>query len=133
MVGSLDAQEVLLLGAGRVGQAAALKMVGRGAHIKVFDIDKEAAASLTYRIEEICPGAAATVDNLEKALDSCRLLFDASPAINILKPRHFKKDLFISSPGMPLCLPGDFYQQLRERLVHDPLQLGVAAMICQVL
>nr|WP_042331257.1 hypothetical protein [Desulfosporosinus orientis] len=42
-------------------------------------------------------------------------------------------DRFIAAPGLPLGIPIEELDQIQPRLIHDPLQLGVATMIYEIL
>jgi pyrrolysine biosynthesis protein PylD len=66
--------------------------------------------------------------NLEEALSRYTVFFDASPAANIIQARHIKPETFIAAPGIPLGLSEEAYFLVKERLIHDVLEIGVATM-----
>jgi pyrrolysine biosynthesis protein PylD len=67
--------------------------------------------------------------DLEEALQKHRLIVDASPAAGIIKERHIKPDTAIAAPGLPLGLCPGALVSIGDRLIHDPLQIGVATML----
>jgi pyrrolysine biosynthesis protein PylD len=123
MVKDLSGRTVLLLGAGRVGCSAIQALQKMGAKLTVFEPD------VTRRIAVCTKYGVTPVNDLEVALGQHRLIYDASPAAGIIKPFHIKEDTVIAAPGIPLGLTAEAYKLARDRIVHDPLQLGVATML----
>jgi len=123
MAGNLSGLQVLVIGgAGRVGWNAVLALEKRGARPAVFDPNQN-------RMESLAKGHEITIErNLEEALSRYSLLFDASPAADIIQARHIKPETFIAAPGIPLGLSQEAYLLARERLIHDVLEIGVATM-----
>lgn len=121
--GSLNGQDVLLIGLGRVGKNALRALRELEAKVGVFDIDGSKAQSLAEKFK------IKREENLADALDRYTLLFDASPAPDIIHPEHIKSDTIIAACGIPLGLNEEALRLAEERLIHDPLQLGTAAML----
>jgi pyrrolysine biosynthesis protein PylD len=121
--GGLNGQDVLLIGAGRVGKHALCALDRLGAKVGVFDIDGSKVQPLIdkYRIKR--------EENLSDALDRYTLLFDASPAPDIIHPEHIKPETIIAACGIPIGLSDKARSLVEERLIHDPLQQGTAAML----
>ncbi len=121
--GGLKEQDVLLIGAGPVGNHALHALLRLGANVGVYDIDGSKVKPLIdkYRIKR--------EKNLSDALDRYTLLFDASPAPDILHPEHIKPETIIAACGIPLGLSDKARTLVEGRLIHDPLQLGTAAML----
>ena len=127
-VGSLKGQEVLVIGGmGHVGWNAVMGLKKKGAFVSIYDIDlgKLASRSRTHgaRIEE----------DLMKALEKHTILFDASPAADLIGAEHIRPETMIAAPGIPLGLTEEAYALVKDRLIHDPLQIGVATMLGEVL
>jgi pyrrolysine biosynthesis protein PylD len=122
-VGGLKGRDVLLIGAGRVGKHALCALDRLGAKVGVFDIDGSKVQPLVdkYRIKR--------EENLSDALDRYTLLFDASPAPEIIQAEHIKPETTIAACGIPIGLSDEARRLAEERLIHDPLQLGTAAML----
>ncbi len=126
MAGGLIQRRVLVIGgAGRVGWNAVLSLKKRGAKVAVFDPNQD-------RVESLVKGHEITVErNLEEALSRYTLFFDASPAVNIIQSRHITLETLIAAPGIPLGLTEEAYSVGKEHLIHDVLEIGVAAMLVQ--
>jgi pyrrolysine biosynthesis protein PylD len=121
--GSLRGRDVLLIGLGRVGKHALCALERLGAKVGVFDIDGSKVQTIIdkYRVKQ--------EENLSIALDRYVLLFDASPAPDIIHPEHIKPETIIAACGIPIGLSDEARRLAEERLIHDPLQLGTAAML----
>lgn len=123
MMGGLSGSNVLVLGAGRVGSEAIQALQGFGARVAVFEPDKEKLESVVERYGvDVC-------SSLDEALRNFNIIFDATPAPDIIDSSHIKADTVIIAPGIPLALTADAYELVKERVIHDPLQLGVATML----
>ncbi len=122
-VGGLRGRSLLLIGAGRVGEHALCALDRFGANVGVFDIDgaKVQALADKYKIKR--------EENLSDALDRYTLLFDASPAPDIIQAKHIKPETTIAACGIPIGLSDEARSLVEDRLIHDPLQLGTAAML----
>ena len=125
-VGGLQGRSILLIGAGRVGKNALCALDRLGANVGVFDIDGSKVHPLLdkYKIKQEA--------NLADALDRYTLLFDASPAPDIIHPEHIKPETIIAACGIPIGLSDKARMLVEGRLIHDPLQLGTAAMLAIV-
>jgi pyrrolysine biosynthesis protein PylD len=121
--GGLQGRDVLLIGAGRVGGNALCALDRLGAKVGVFDIDRPKAQLLTDKFKMKLE------ENLSDAMDQYRLLFDASPAPDIIHPEHIKPETIVSACGIPIGLSDEARSLVEGRLIHDPLQLGTAAML----
>ena len=125
MSGGLDGREVLVIGgAGRVGWNAVLALEAKGARVSTYDVDLK-------RIRHLAEGhAEITVEtDIVKAMDRHRLFFDASPWADNIRPWHIKPDTMIAAPATPLMLDTGAYDMVKERLIHDSLEIGVATML----
>lgn len=114
-------QTVLVLGMGPVGRAAAAKARELGAHVIAADSDPQALAVATRTLSiEAVP--------LPEGLRRARLIVEATPAADLIGLDDLKSDTVVAAPGMPLGVTAEAAQALGERLVHEPLALGVATM-----
>jgi pyrrolysine biosynthesis protein PylD len=132
MVGTVNANNVLLIGCGAVGRWAARQLGSLGARLAVYDVNPTASASLAEELFRSASGGIETVYDLETALKRHSFILDASPAADIIDSRHLTANTFISAPGMPLGLTPAAQKGIGNRLLHDPLQLGVATMLVEV-
>lgn len=132
MCAGLEGKKVLLIGAGPVGNSAAFALARLGAAVSVYDLNLSSSQRLAKNLEN--RGYTVTIETeLEDALRRHRIFVDACPAEDVLTLRHITEDMTIAAPGIPLGVQAAGVEQLSERLLHDPLQIGVATMIFDVL
>jgi pyrrolysine biosynthesis protein PylD len=126
LAGGLDGQLMLVIGVGPVGQAAAARALPLGASALAADSDPDrlAAAARAVPVEPV---------SLEEGLRRARLIVDATPVAGIIGVEHLRPDTIVAAPGMPLGMTTEAARALGERLVHEPLALGVATMALQAL
>ncbi len=128
MCNGLTSRKVLVIGAaGQVGREAVHALALRGARISACDPDIERLSSLKSEVPmEI-------FDDLEEALKQHCVFFDASTAAGIIRTRHVNNETVIAAPGIPLGVSFGAARKAEGRLLHDPLQIGVATMLAEVL
>ncbi len=129
MAGSLKNREVLLIGAGRLGAAAAKELVSLGAILLIYDSDKCAEKALAEKLTEQNYPVFCGL-SLGKALGRVSLIYDASPGRGLITGEQVDQDTLIAAPGLPLGLTVEAFNKVRAKLIHDPLQIGVATMLC---
>lgn len=123
LAGGMKGRPVLVIGAGHVGSAAAGILREMGARIVVFDRETHRAERLAREVE------GAVERDLERALETNTILVDASPALNIIDGKHITSITVVAAPGVPLGLTDEARVRIGNRLIHDPLQIGVATMM----
>lgn len=126
MANDLADQEVLLIGAGPVGTKALEFLANLGARVSVCEIDKSKAKELQDRGIKV-------EEDLKEALPRYKFILEATPQADIIKPESLHPAARIAAPGVPLGLTNDAVKACQDRLVHDPLHLGVAAMLAMAL
>jgi len=132
MCGGLEGKKVLVIGAGPVGNSAALALVQFGAEVAVYDLNLSSSQRLSRKLEKI--GYCVTIEtDLESALEKHCILVDACPTDDLILLRHITEDTMMAAPGIPLGVQAAGVGQLSKRLLHDPLQIGVATMMFDVL
>jgi pyrrolysine biosynthesis protein PylD len=123
LAGGLKGQEVLLIGAGKVGTQALCALSHLGAEVGIYDIDPAKSRSLAsefkMRFER----------DFSDALSRYLLFFDASPASDIIRPEHIRPETAVAACGIPLGLSKEALAMMHGRLIHDPLELGTATML----
>jgi len=113
-----------VLGLGPVGQAAANWLHSQGAHLVVHDRDpNKQAGFLSGR------GRIRGAKSVGEVLGETNLVIDATNDSDIIKAGQLKRRLILAAPGIPLGI--DDPSSHMVDLIHDPLQLGVAAMMVQ--
>lgn len=129
MAESLKDRKVLVLGCGPVGQCAVNALVKTGCRISVYDIEPAAYDPLSAKFKNDPDVEIQFLHKLDPALQQHALMIDASPAGSFIRERHIQPHTIISAPGMPLGLDGAALAAIGDRLLHDPLQIGVATMV----
>ncbi len=120
--------KILVLGCGPVGQAALTELLEADFRVDVYDPDTDRVEAW-YR--NLCPRRDLTqvLSSFPWKLDEYVGVLDATPALDTIDPRQVHQDLLIAAPGVPLGLSPDALRQLKDQVIHDPLQLGVAVMV----
>ncbi len=132
MCAGLTDKKVLVIGAGPVGSSAALALIRFGAVVSIYDINFPACQRLSEEFTK--QGYAVTIESdLDIALGRHCILVDACPKEDFITLQHISDKTMIAAPGIPLGVEAFGVAQLSNRLLHDPLQIGVATMIFDVL
>ena len=129
MAGDLNKKNALVIGCGPVGRSAAEKLVAMGARVSVYDINSDRSIDLAEALKQSSNATIAVINDIEPALKSHKFIVDASPAVDIIQARHVTSDTYISAPGVPIGLDKEARLKIDNRLLHDPLQIGVATMV----
>jgi len=129
MAKGLKGKPVLVIGCGPVGQSAVTALLGFGARVSVYDIDSLRYADLEKVVHPTGDVEIRTAREINEALSDHRYILDASSARAIISAKHVTPGTYISAPGMPLGLTEDARAMVSDRLLHDPLLIGVATMI----
>lgn len=129
MCQGLKQKRVLIVGAGQVGAGATEALIHMGAQVDVYDLNLEKAKKLKERIEEEKNYSVKLETDLDSALVKHSLIIDACPALGYIQKRHITDDIMIVAPGIPLGINQNILPQVYNRLIHDPLQIGVATMV----
>jgi len=133
MTGGIKDHSVLILGAGPVGRSAAFSVLDFGGRIHVFDKDTKASEKLAHDVLSQRGQNIHVEGDLDSALTSHRLILVACPEAGFITENHLYSDSFVAAPGVPLGIHSEALDQISSRLVHDPLQLGVATMLYEIL
>jgi pyrrolysine biosynthesis protein PylD len=128
MVGGLKYKEVLVIGCGPVGSSAAQALIRLDSDVSVYDINSACSNDLAKRIKQLLNTEINIVKELDHVLAEHRFIVDATPAADIIRANHVTSDTYISAPGVPLGLGSEAQSKISNRLLHDPLQIGVATM-----
>jgi pyrrolysine biosynthesis protein PylD len=123
MSGGLEDKSVLVIGVGRVGEAAVRALLDLGARPRVHDIDVARAMEVAGR------HAVPVEEDLEHALGRHTRVIDASWASGIICSHHVTPEMVLAAPGIPLGVSPEAIPLLGKRLVHDALEIGVATML----
>ena len=125
--GGLAGRSVLLLGLGPVGRAAGRRLTAMGADLLVVDPDDAAVARAAAE------GLTLARVGLAAGLARCDLLFDATPAADIVTAGDLLPGVIVAAPGVPPALDAGARAALGPRHIHEPLAVGVAVMAARAL
>jgi 3-methylornithyl-N6-L-lysine dehydrogenase len=125
--GGLAGREVLVLGLGPVGRAAVRRLAARDAIVLVAEPDEERISAA----QDV--GLAFEVTTLAAGLARCDLIFDASPAADIIDAADVRPETIAAVPGMPSAFTAAAQEALGVRHMHEPLAVGVAVMAARAL
>jgi pyrrolysine biosynthesis protein PylD len=133
MAGGLKDLDVLVIGCGPVGFSATESLVRMGARVSVYDINQHRSNDVAESIGQRLNSKIRSLSDLDTALIDARFIVDATPAANIIKAHHITPETYISAPGVPIGLTAEAYSKMIDRILHDPLQIGVATMLVYAL
>ena len=131
MAGGLDGKGVLVIGCGPVGCWAVDALLERKATVCVIDRLEKKAADLAGWTRDALDTTIQVASGLDQALSSHDFIVDATNAADVIHARHVTNDTRVVAPGMPCGVTPHAREKLAGRLLHDPLQIGVAAMACE--
>lgn len=131
MAGGLDSKDVLVMGCGPVGCEAVEALLTRKARVCVIDRVVERAAELAEWVQTECRRTIQVASNSEQALSTHPLIVDATNTPELIHGRHVTAKTHVAAPGMPCGMTLRAMEKLAGRILHDPLQIGVATMACE--
>ena len=129
MAGDLKKKNVLVIGCGPVGRSATAELLAMSARVSVYDINSARSLDLAQAIRQSSNVTIQIIKDLDQALKNHKFIIDASAAIDIIQARRITSDTYISAPGVPAGLDQEALLKIGNRLLHDPLQIGVATMV----
>ena len=135
MAKGIENREVLVLGCGPVGEAAAQTLLSLGARVSLYDSHFPAARLLKERLSVYPGGNNIVIEaDINMALLNYEYILEATPSADTISDRLIRDHMVIAAPGVPSGISKKGCQILKDRLIHDKLELGVAGMaICLVL
>jgi pyrrolysine biosynthesis protein PylD len=128
MADDLKKRNVLVIGCGPVGQSATKELVAMDVSVSIYDINPARSIDLAERLKQLPNAKIQIIKDLDRALQTHKFIIEASPAAKLIHARHIRADTYISAPGVPVGLDQEALLKIGNRLLHDPLQLGVATM-----
>ncbi len=129
-IGGLKGNTILVVGAGRVGSSAIDYMIKKGAKVILMEIDKERRTKL----KKIYKESLTIMNTLDEAIKHTKLILIAAPVHGLLDKNIVDSKMIISSPAIPSGLTEAATKNLPNRnFIHDPLQIGVVAMVALAL
>jgi pyrrolysine biosynthesis protein PylD len=132
MAKGLTDQTILVLGCGAVGRSAALSLLNYGANVSLYDINSRCSREFIGSFSGPDSDRVRIEADFDQALTGHALIVDATNAAGIIHAEHISPQTYIAAPGMPLGLSRDALNKVSDRLLQDPLQIGVATMAMAV-
>lgn len=133
MTGGLKDRDVLILGVGPVGYAAAFSVLSFGGKVHVYDKSDKASEELAKDVLAQLKQGIHIEKDLDSALKGHRMIVDACPEAEYITQDYLYNDSYVAAPGIPIGVHSEALERIQPRLVHDPLQLGVATMLYDIL
>lgn len=134
MAKGIRGRDVLVLGCGPVGEAAAQTLLSLGGKLALFDTNLSAALSLKERLLRFRADQKIRIEpDVIKAIPRYGYLLEATPAKGTIPAKLIGEHQLVAAPGVPLGISPRGCQVLKHRLIHDKLELGVAAMAISLL
>ncbi len=131
MAGGLEGKDVLVLGCGPVGRWAVGALLIRKARVCVIDRVAEKAGDLARWAGDRFQSTIQVAFDPDQALSTHHLIVDATNAADVIHARHVTAKTRVAAPGMPCGVTAHAREKLADRILHDPLQIGVATMACE--
>ncbi len=128
MAGGLQGQKTLVIGCGPVGTCAAMTLANYGALISVYDIEPSRSHRLASDLGRLLNLKIEIPLDLKKALSEHSIIVEATNSADTIPAKDLSASTYIAAPGMPLGLNPAARKKVSQRLLHDPLQIGVATM-----
>ncbi len=132
MVAGGEELPVLVMGCGRVGEAAARALLDFGFTTLLYDVDGRVSGTLMASITadgKWLGRKPVKIDNLKQGVRTAGCILEATPGANTLPAAWLRADSMVAAPGVPLGLDDEGQALVGRRLVHDKLEIGVAAML----
>jgi len=126
----LNGKPVSVIGVGQVGYSAVEYLTHKGAHAYIFDVNRSRSAY----VKRVYGERVSICESVGECFKHAKLCVLAAPATNLIHESLVDEDTVIAAPAIPLGLTKGALRKLPWRnLIHDPLQLGVAAMAVEAL
>ncbi len=129
MAGGIKDKSALVMGCGPVGESSASSLLERGAKLSLYDTNVHAARVLKQQLLKAEQGSRIEVlENFPARLSDYPHILEATPSAETIPDNLLTDESKIAAPGVPLGISETGCSLLTDRLVHDKLELGVAAM-----
>lgn len=116
--------EVLVLGAGLVGQAAIEFLLEKNVLVVLGEIDQDKARACGEKYPDIKIAADWTAGVYQ-------YIVEATPIADLIKAKNITDQSIIAAPGVPIGVtPGA--AEKADQIIHNLLELGVATMLCAI-
>lgn len=129
MAGGIENKPAMVMGCGPLGEAAAKYLIKKKAVPAFYDIQSSRAESLKNRLLPESKGTEIRViKETPPPFSTIPYILEATPAAHTISLDLLGEKNRIAAPGVPSGVGAKDRPRLGNRLVHDKLELGVAAM-----
>jgi len=132
MAGGLADKKVLVLGCGAVGRAAAEALLERDARLLLVDRIAERRNALKAHLHARFGTSSDIVMETDETKADADLIFDATNTADHIDLHRITKRTLVAAPGRPCGITTAARRMLGNRLLHDPLHIGVATMVATI-
>ncbi len=129
MAENYQQKDVLVLGGGKIGCEIIKFLLNYNANPVCYDPQKSKTSHITKKFGIQCYSSR----DIKQLVKDFHLIFDATPAADIITAEMVDENTYLAAPGIPAGFTRRAAQKLESRLLHDPLQLGVAVMAFAVI
>ncbi len=135
MAKGIENGKVLVLGCGPVGEAAARTLLSLNAKVGLYDIDLPTANFLKEKLSRDSNIKTDIVveTKIDMAISNYEYVLEATPSADTIPDKLISAPMCVAAPGVPLGISKKGCKILKDRLIHDKLELGVAAMAISLL
>ena len=129
MAGGLKEEKVLVIGCGPLGCYAAKALVRMGVLVSACDIDPQRTSTLQKDITDELQTIIDIDNTWHSPHGKYQYMIDATPSVDFIDVSVLTPDTYVAVPGFPSGLSSEARKKISNRYLHDPLQIGVAAMV----
>jgi pyrrolysine biosynthesis protein PylD len=129
MAGGLKGQIALVIGCGPLGSYAAKALVEMGALVSVYDILPQRTSTLQKEIADELKTIIEIDNSWHSPPGKYPYIIDATPSADFIDVSMITPDTYVAVLGFPSGLSSEARKKISNRYLHDPLQIGVAAMV----
>ena len=130
MAGGLAGHPCLLIGCGPVGAQAGAQLIRCGGQLALYDINRRAAQRLQEQLQHSFGVEVKVLPAPEGIAERYLHILDACPAADVIDENMVTPRTWVAVPGVPPGLTGKARAIVAQQYHHDPLELGVAVMLC---
>ena len=134
MAKGIKKQNVLVMGCGSVGEAALRKILHLKGNVSLYDSHTSTSTLLKTKLCKDFKNRRIQIEkDIKTNFSKYDYIIEATPSKNSIPDEVISKNLMVAAPGVPLGISKKGCNILKNRLVHDKLELGVAAMAVSLL
>jgi pyrrolysine biosynthesis protein PylD len=129
MAKGLKGKEVLVIGCGAVGCFTVKTLVTMGVPVSICDVKPQLALTLKQEIADELDTPIQIDNDWGSTPGKYTMIIDATPAADVIDASIITPNTCVAVPGVPCGLSLEARAKLSDRILHDPLQIGVATMV----